>query len=435
MKNVLSALVEVYDNIMYLPHKVFDIFKDFYGEERVDLQGFKDFEDFVQMVSHNKLKYFFSTKGEILDNPGFLLANTETRHAIAKLIDKDNDLLEKTLVENNDVIKYILPLAVSKLSQNFNDGAILVHFPKVRVTNEHDKFIDITHLWVRVGLKINGKCLGGFSMNRSEYTASQLNAGYLHSHVPSIGVGSDFSIFRSPCLGSGPIKDTIATLAMSYDEPMWKLFCLELDKYVRVESLSGVPYKYLEKVNDKETVPGETDYFQTCKRLNVVNTETIKLIPAFARYLINNPCFEYNFVEGSYGIAMPYTKFRVFISNKFIEWYNEEYKQGNVTLTCNELISYGILRKCIIEDEVIKYVGNSVTASYNNCEGNYVCNFKGENITLHIVDDIQVDNYSLFLDAGVVDLIIKTFLTIINYKYGRQKENNEAGIDTQAIYI
>ena len=59
----------------------------------------------------------------------------------------------------------------------------------------------------------------------------------------------DFTRFKSPCTGSGPINSTLATLATDYDEGIWQLFCLELDRYVRVESIEGVPYHRLESIS------------------------------------------------------------------------------------------------------------------------------------------------------------------------------------------
>ena len=39
---------------------------------------------------------------------------------------------------------------------DLQDNYIIIHFPKVTVTNEHDRSIDITHLWVRVPVDTNG---------------------------------------------------------------------------------------------------------------------------------------------------------------------------------------------------------------------------------------------------------------------------------------
>ena len=53
---------------------------------------------------------------------------------------------------------------------------------------------------------------------------------------------------QTPCTGRGPINSTLSTLAIGYDEAIWQLLCLELDRYVRVESIDGVPHYRLENI-------------------------------------------------------------------------------------------------------------------------------------------------------------------------------------------
>ena len=116
-------------------------------------------------------------------------------------------------------------------STKFNNIFILVHFPHVRVTNEHDRFVDINHLWAKVKVMYNGTLNGGFTLNRSEYTMLHISSRYMHSHISSIPT-NDFTQFQNPCTGSGPINGTISVLNRDYDEDMWNMFCLELSKYV-----------------------------------------------------------------------------------------------------------------------------------------------------------------------------------------------------------
>ena len=48
-EEITKKVQEIYDNLMYFPHKVLDIFNDFFGEDRVDLQGFITFEEFISI--------------------------------------------------------------------------------------------------------------------------------------------------------------------------------------------------------------------------------------------------------------------------------------------------------------------------------------------------------------------------------------------------
>ena len=257
------------------------------------------------------------------------------------------------------------------------------------------------------------------------------------SHVNGIPFGR-FTEFKSPCLGSGPIRNTVATLAVGYDEAIWQLFCLELDKYVRVESISGVPYRYLEKIG-KDTVIGETDFSMKSTAFNAYSTIFSKEdMKDFVRYLIRDKKLKFNFIRGNYGLAMSYLDYRILISNEFIKWYNFRYNLGASTASYNDLIVRGILRECIINNGKIQYFKETGRSggNYSEYEGAEVCVFKGRPITIHIVDSsTNAPNKTVLINAGIAEEIAKAVLTIVNYKYGREERGEEAGISTPAIYL
>lgn len=427
---------ELYDNIMYFPNKVLSIFNDFFGEQRVDMQGFWSFEEFLYSISGNRLSFFFSSRGAVLSSPEFQSTSKENKAIIEDML--DNGALDNTVLSDEALATYFLPIMTTAVLQRVPRGFILVHFPHVRVTNEHDKFVDINHLWVKVPIK-NGAGTGYFGMNRSEYELSHMRADYMHSHVPGIPFGR-FTSFESPCLGSGPIRNTVATLAMGYDEAMWQLFCLELDKYVRVESLSGVPHRYLERIgNGRGMTNGETYFSMKSNAFNdysnIFSREDMK---DFVEHLIRGKKLKFNFIGGSYGFAMSYLDYRILISNEFIEWYNLRYNLGKSTSSYNNFISKGILKECIINNGKIQYFRNNTDScrNYYSYEGANVCTFKGKPINIHIVDSSRDTlNKTVLVNAGIAEEIAKAVLTIVNYKYGREERGEEAGINTPAIYL
>lgn len=258
------------------------------------------------------------------------------------------------------------------------------------------------------------------------------------SHVNGIPFGS-FTTFQTPCLGSGPIRSTVATLAVGYDEAIWQLFCLELDKYVRVESISGVPYRYLEKIGKYNTTNGEIDF--SMKSAAFSNYSTIfskEDMKDFVRYLIRDKKLKFNFIRGNYGLAMSYLDYRILISNEFIKWYNLRYNLGASTASYNDLIRKGILIECIINNGKIQYFKETERSggNYSEYEGAEVCVFKGRPITIHIVDSpTNTLNKTVLINAGIAEEIAKAVLTIVNYKYGREERGEEAGISTPAIYL
>lgn len=436
-EEVTNKVRELYDSIMYFPNKVLSIFNDFFGEQRVDMQGFWGFDEFLRSMSENRLSSFFSSKSAVLSSPEFRSASKENKAVIEDML--DNGALDSAVTSDEALAAYFLPIMFTAVIQIMPQGFILVHFPHVRVTNENDRFVDINHLWVKVGIKASGAGIGYFAVNRSEYELSHMKADYMHSHVPGIPFDR-FTEFKSPCLGSGPIRSTVATLAVGYDEAIWQLFCLELDKYVRVESISGVPHRYLEKIGTGGgTTNGETDFSMQSTTFNDYNTIFSKEdMKDFVRHLIRDKKLKFNFIRGSYGFAMSYLDYRILISNEFIKWYNLRYNLGTSTASYNDLMGRGILKECIINNGKIQYLNNNARRNgrdYYSYEGANVCTFKGNPVNIHIVDSAtDTLNKTVLVNAGIAEEIAKAVLTIVNYKYGRE-QREEAGISTPAIYL
>ena len=172
---------KLHKELMEKPLKVYEIFKDFFGENLVDLQGFPDL---------------------IPESPA--------------------------------------------LGESGYSGYIIVRFPHVTVTNEHERSVDIREVYVKLKIDHTGSLIGKFQLSRAHFPMSHIRSNYAHSHIP--GIPSLDSPFLDPCLGSGPINNTINSLNVDFDEDLWNLFCLELQKYVGTESVSGVPYRYLEHI-------------------------------------------------------------------------------------------------------------------------------------------------------------------------------------------
>lgn len=435
-EEITKKVQEIYDNLMYFPHKVLDIFNDFFGEDRVDLQGFLTFEEFISALEQRKLSLFFPNKTSVYNTTEFKALPKEDKDIVVTLL--DNDALSVPVLSDNAVATYILPLMTTTLANTMaRGGHILVHFPNVRVTNESDRFVDISHLWVKVEVKLDGASTGFFTMNRSEYQLSHMRSDYMHSHVSGIPF-DDFTKFKSPCLGRGPIKNTLATLAIGYDEAMWQLFCLELDKYVRVESISGVPYRYLEKINGEGMTIGAGTFTMKGLYSEYTLRFTKNNMKDFVGYLIEGRKLKFNFINGNYGLAMSYIDYMILISNEFIEWYNHRFNQHIVTSSYTQLIISGVLKECIIDNgKILYFTGNTASGrNYLNYEGRGVCTFKGKPINIHIIGDNRgPENKVVLINSEIAETIAKAILETINYKYGRKEEREEAGASSSTDYL
>ena len=428
IKLIEEKIEELYNSLMDKPLQVLGIFNDFFGEDKVDMQGYLSLDKFKSWMNIKPL-YTYILNNDIVS----MNRNDWNMYKTQVITDLPEDQVEK-------VVNVLTNTTVKKRIGNdkFNDMFILVHFPHVRVTNEHGKFVDINHLWAKVKVMYNGTMNGGFTLNRSEYTLLHIRSHYMHSHVSSIPT-NDFTQFQNPCTGSGPINGTISALNMDYDEDTWNMFCLELSKYVTVESVAGVPYNYLERLgtNDMEVgIDRFITYLSPNPYKSVITSNKLK---EFVRYFINSKKLKFNYVNGSYSIGMSLIEFIVLISNEFIKWYNDQFNKEELTTKFADLKRHGILRECIIGNGKIYYDGDrSNINSYAQYIGKKVCVFKGKEITVDITDIVEVsdENKSIILNAQTALYILTTILKVLNYRYGRNKathEDNQLGTEVRYL--
>lgn len=428
IKLVEEKIEKLYNSLMDKPLRVLDIFNDFFGEDKVDMQGYWSLDKFKSWMNIEPLSTY------ILNGSIAGMSNNDWNvYKAMSITDLPESQVEKVIgAITGDVVKEKIG------SFKFNRIFILVHFPHVRVTNEHDRFVDINHLWAKVKVMYNGTLNGGFTLNRSEYTLLHIRSHYMHSHISSIPT-NDFTQFQNPCTGSGPINGTISALNRDYDEDMWNMFCLELSKYVTVESVVGRPYHYLEKLGTNDMEAG-IDRFITYLSPNYYGSAiTPNKFKEFVRYFINSKKLKFNYVNGSYSIGMSLIEFIVLISNEFIKWYNDQFNKEKLTAKFADLKRYGILRECIIDNGKIYYDRrrNNVN-NYAQCIGKKVCVFKGREITVDITDiaEVRNENKSIILDTQTALYILTTILKVLNYRYGRNKatlEGNQLGTEVRYL--
>ena len=428
IKLIEEKIEELYNSLMDKPLRVLGIFNDFFGEDKVDMQGYWSLDKFKSWMNIEPLSTYIPY-GDIVS----MNRNDWSMYKAQAITDLPEDQVEKVVnVLTNTTVKEGIG------STKFNNIFILVHFPHVRVTNEHDKFVDINHLWAKVKVMYNGTLNGGFTLNRSEYTMLHISSRYMHSHISSIPT-NDFTQFQNPCTGSGPINGTISVLNRDYDEDMWNMFCLELSKYVTVESIAGRPYRYLEKLGTDGMEMG-IDRFITYLSPgyygDVLDSDEFK---EFVKDFINLKKLKFNYVNGSYSIGMSLIEFIVLISNEFIKWYNDQFNKEKLTARFTELKRRGILKECIIDNGKIYYDGgrNNVN-NYAQYIGKKVCVFKGKEITVNITDiaEVRNENKSIILDTQTALYILTTILKVLNYRYGRSKathEDNQLGTEVRYL--
>ena len=329
------------------PLKVYDIFKEYYGEDRVDIQGLPAYSEEV----------------------------------------------------NEDIINTF----------------ILVYFPEVKVINEKDKSTIIKELYVKVRINKEGKLKETFTFNRAKYTIQEWESNYMHSHVRTI-YKMDPSIFSTVCTGSGPIKNTIDSLKLNYNEDLWGLFCLELDRYTQVESVEGIPYHKLENIGISDF---KVRLNYTHESFNLYNN-TFNFT-SFLEYILKSNILRFAYYNNSYYLGMSDKDYILKVSSAFIIWYNKNkyYEKYNLDALLNKNIlfeafldSKGELKtRCDFNDSV----------SFNASIGKKVCTFKGKEITLSKDNDwYNDDNNILILNTKILGNLLISILKVVNFNYGRE---------------
>lgn len=428
IKLIEEKIEELYNSLMDKPLRVLGIFNDFFGEDKVDMQGYWSLDKFKSWMNIEPLSTYIPDGNIVSMN-----MNDWSMYKTRSITDLPGDQVEKVVnVLTNTTVKERIGNA------KFNGIFILVHFPHVRVTNEHDRFVDINHLWAKVKVSYNGTLNGGFTLNRSEYTLLHIRSYYMHSHISSIPTW-DFTQFQNPCIGSGPINGTISALNRDYDEDMWNMFCLELSKYVTVESVAGGPYNYLEGLGTNDMEVG-VDRFITYLSPNYYESViTPDKFREFVRYFISSKKLKFNYVNGSYSIGMSLIEFIVLISNEFIKWYNDQFNKEEITAKFAELKRKGILKECIIDNGKIYYeTGRTNVNNYLGYIGKKVCMFKDREITISITDiaEVRNENKSIILNTQTALYILNIILKVLNYRYGRNKATHESNqLGTEVRYL
>lgn len=418
----------LYNSLMERPLRILSIFNNFFGENMVDMQGYWELDEFKSWINTSPVSDYIPSSSTIGVSSGDWDI-CKARSITGLPMDQVKQIINAL---TSNAVKYKIGDYV------FNDITILVHFPHVRVTNEHDKFVDINHLWAKVRIMYDGTLRRHFTLNRSEYTMLHIRSHYMHSHVNKVPI-NDFTQFQTPCTGSGPINSTILALNRGYDEDVWNMFCLELSKYVSVESIAGKPYNYLEKLgtNDMEAeINRFVTYLRPCYHASVLPFDKMR---EFVKYFVSTKKLKFNFVNGSYSIGMSLVEFIVLISNEFIKWYNNQFNEGKLTSQFADLKRDGILKECVINNGKIYYEkGRRNIDHFRQYIGKKVCTFKGREITVDITDIAGAgnENKSIILDTRTALYILATILKVLNYRYGRSKafhEGNQLGTEVRYL--
>lgn len=169
IKRFNESVHTLYNTIMDKPLQVLDIFNDFFGKDKVDMQGAMSEEELRTLLEAKHIHTYLNRSD--LD----MAAEDWDKYSTKSIVELPQGKFELALsaLSYDHTIENITFI-------EFNDIFILVHFPHVRVTNEHDRYVDINHLWAKIKITSKGTMNGGFALNRSEYQAAHFMSDYMH---------------------------------------------------------------------------------------------------------------------------------------------------------------------------------------------------------------------------------------------------------------
>lgn len=409
--------------------KVAKIFNEYFGEDLVDCYEYINASAKSDMISYNRIEDFLTRYCDSITNNNNRYEIVKGR--CVKYIGEEryNDIKDKDLNHiPGDWEDLIDEIWLCANSSQYNE--IIVRFPRVTVTNEHGKHIDIQELYAKISLLSNGRMLRRFELIRSYYPMDQWYSDYCHSHVSHISTD-----WLEPCTGTGPINSTMASLMQNSDENIWGLFCYELDKFVRVESLAGVPYRRLESVGNVSDYPVSRVYRNGNLYLAGISSDEIK---DFLKELIEKDTINIAFIDNKYVLGDTYEKFWVKVSKVFAEWYNRKYKEKKIKHNLNYLLENDVIAKYIIKEGKVYSMRRRRSVDISDI-GTELFEFKGETVTLNIgnaTDSIN-NNVTYLLSMNFIASLIHKILIILNYNYGRQNNTTEeeTNIKRRKIYV
>ena len=350
---------EFYNSTFKRVFEVRDIFNDFFGEERVDLHGIPSLE---------------------------------------------------SLKESADEVPYI----------NSGELFILVYWDKVRITNENDRYIDIQDLYAKLLVNLDGSLRNTFRLNRTTYTDLQYRSNYMHSHISDIS--EDSQNFGSPCFGNGPIISTMACLNDSFDEMTWRLFCLELDKYVHVESLTGGPYHRLEQLGIDNNTFREIPklYSSYGQSPDTYNPVWRSIEEALLKSLMENNILRIVAEDNALKIGMDDKSIIITISNFLISLYNSKQSPYDHIPRSSILTLFNSANVDQVTGKLMVSIGDSTYDDVNSRHPK-VLEFKGEPKYLTIIKEEDSNNNDyLILRSPFIESIVSKVIYLINH-YGSNK--------------
>lgn len=221
--------------------------------------------------------------------------------------------------------------------------------------------------------------------------------------------------------GNRDIRHNYERQSLYLDMQVWQLFCWELDKYVHVESLEGGPYRRLKNVGVSNNRNNIYNHIKVNTVPPIMNYSV--LTRKFVKHLLTSNVLEFSYSNGNYTIGWSFTDIILKISDCFIDWFNKPVNNNlRKEYAKASMLRHGYLKEAFIGNDSLIF--KAEVAQSNNIQsylGREVLKFKGEPVyfTINKCNLLSINPY-LILNPDVIGYILYRVLRFLNTYYGKE---------------
>lgn len=352
-----------------------------------------------------------------------------------KLLETDNKVIEYNMLSSDEAIELFkndltllfvnyYPDNAFINNDNSNDdnytyalSQIVIYFDKKTIKNEHNQEHNIYDTYFILNL-LPKNVVNSVGLIRSSLTKEEINTYYYHSHVHVKNIGE----IGICCFGNSDLNTTYKKLNLNRnkygDEAYFKMFLMQLEIFLEVESLNGGPYQSLQKL-----LPS-TRIITSSEDINI-NNKLPSILQEFIVYIAKNTSniklpfiSKLNIHQGTIiDIGMSFTQKVYFLTNLFIDFC--KYKKFE------QYIWEDFFVKGQVFSDNVKLFSDSAYDYDNNCldyDGMtlYDLTFKGYNPYISVIkSDNSIEEYPSILNPIYIDRVFKILLRYINLNFNK----------------
>ena len=270
---------------------------------------------------------------------------------------------------------------------------VIIHYPKVTISNEEEQTHEIKDLLLSFRIKERGTddtgrvvyAPGELYGTKATFSYEEWFSSYVHSHLGTRKPDRFNRCFALGefCIGTGELYDLQATLRSEYSEGIFELYLITLQSLVNWESREGGPYIYMKDINigDKSRIAD-----------NLNNESNLRSFYNSVRRKLKNLNVDFILSEGRYKIVHNF-KFVNLIKDIIVEELQDETITKNTIVTRKGENFYGYSFPRIWNKEELKekFQHSTKGLPYTLIQGKKI-EFKVEEFTGEMPD---ISNYGV----------------------------------------